>query len=727
MDLNISHYSNQELIQLLGLDTLTEDSVRMTIRYELSKYPENKDYQTFFNSIQERLLEDIKTRSINPEQKNIITRIVHIDSSHVPLHVENFSTDKFSFQLSDQINNVVSISLLSVEIPQSWYTFAYLKGNTRFVFYSYTKKREFSPYDDEGLTYYVRDSEEDEFGNITYTYTPISSYTMIGQDITDENDNVVYHSGDVIDSAGTLITTVYKKYVSYINGESVLSTDYIKYNLDKGYVTNDGSSLYSGYFKDVCENTFGQSGTDPAGYFTDSEGNIVNVSGMDVSGNLVDTSGNVLAYRYGMDEYGNMKDADGNIFVYHSAIRDTTYTNITDATGYFTDVCGNVLSTSGMDASGNILDESGNVVAYRRDASGNLLYDTDGRMLDASGNIIIFHSGMDSSGNLLDEFGNLLYTFVQNEPVSIFTNSLVENHYTLEIPDGNYTTITLLDKFKSLINVYDTTFDYTIVKHSGRVIFTSESSFKLLWHDASSTEPWLNLSYTNHHLGYYLGFNTDFTNSELLSSTDEEAAYVTNTGEIYHSFFSPTVMNFNGTRYIILDLNDFSSNRISNNIVLMNSLPRNKIFTNAPFKQDLPQVITGYNSTGVLTSNSTKNVRNAQINLVNNYAYTPSTGKQLIVRQASNLFAKIPLKRNAFLVYNKTSTDSNKDEVPELGYARHFCELTGSLQGNVREYLGPITLCNIEVALYDDKGFLLGLNGMHWSCSIVVKSIYQKK
>ena len=81
----------------------------------------------------------------------------------------------------------------------------------------------------------------------------------------------------------------------------------------------------------------------------------------------------------------------------------------------------------------------------------------------------------------------------------------------------------------------------------------------------------------------------------------------------------------------------------------------------------------------------------------------------------------------SFLVYNKDSTDDNKDEIPELGYARHFCELTGSLQGNIREYLGPITLLNIEVGLYDDKGFLLGLNGMNWSCSIIVKSIYQKK
>ena len=48
MDFNITHYSDQELVQLLGLDIVTEESVRMTIRDQLAKYPENQDLQVFF-------------------------------------------------------------------------------------------------------------------------------------------------------------------------------------------------------------------------------------------------------------------------------------------------------------------------------------------------------------------------------------------------------------------------------------------------------------------------------------------------------------------------------------------------------------------------------------------------------------------------------------------------------------------------------------------------------
>jgi hypothetical protein len=254
-----------------------------------------------------------------------------------------------------------------------------------------------------------------------------------------------------------------------------------------------------------------------------------------------------------------------------------------------------------------------------------------------------------------------------------------------------------------------------------------------MWHDSAGTIPLLNLTYTNYHLGFYLGFNTDITYADVFNPYEEEYPYIrkgrgmpdNDNTLIYHSKFSPHVLNVNGTRYIILELNDFSSNRISNNIVLMNALPRNKVVINDQLKQDLPQIRTGFNTTAILSG--TKNIRNAQLNVINNYSTPLPNGKQLIVRQASNLFAKIPLKRTAFLVYDAAIEDDNKDKVPELGYARHVAELAGAVQSNIREYLGPITLNNIEVSLYDDKGFLLGLNGMHWSCSIVVESIYQKK
>jgi len=43
----------------------------------------------------------------------------------------------------------------------------------------------------------------------------------------------------------------------------------------------------------------------------------------------------------------------------------------------------------------------------------------------------------------------------------------------------------------------------------------------------------------------------------------------------------------------------------------------------------------------------------------------------------------------------------------------------------VREYFGPVTLSMLEFSLHDDKGNILGLNHADWSCSLLVKCVYQ--
>jgi hypothetical protein len=676
MDLNISHYSDQELIQLLNLDVVTEESVRSTIRAQLSRHPENQALQTFFNAIQERLLDNLKTRSVNPDQKNIISRIIHVDSSHVPLYVENFTSDKFLFQLSDPIPNVTSISLLSVEIPQSWYTFSSLKGNTSCVYYYYTPTYTIYPYDVHGRPYY-------------------KDITVDGVAVNDLDNNLLVSGDYLLDANGHVIPTI-------------VSNPVYQYTItDEGYLKDhSGNTITTAY----------QIDTDAYGvelYLTDNQSNILyHVTTQEVFG--LDEDGSVILLR---DENGALRthvDESGN------PVR--TRRNVTNQGAY----------VDYMDAAGNLVFHVNHHGAVQNLDS---IYSEQGIVLEKTA------YRKHPLKLRVARYGDVTFTNAENVTTkidNIYTFIVKENTFAVTIPDGNYTIKTLLATLKRLLRqgvdgLADTTFDYTIVKHSGRVIFSSTFSFKIFWHDSTGAITLLNLTYTNHHLGYYVGFTTDITYASVLDAADAESPYVragrnmpsTDDTIMYHTGFSPSILNVNGTRYVTLELNDFSSNRISNNIVLMNALPRHKVVLPEVLKADLPQVLTGFNTTAILGGN--KNIRAAQLNLVNNYTVPPPPGRQLIARQASNLFAKIPLKRNAFLVYNPLSSDENKDEVPEVGYARHFCELAGSMQSNVREYLGPITLSSLEVGLYDDKGFLLGLNGMHWSCSIVVKSVYQKK
>jgi hypothetical protein len=80
--------------------------------------------------------------TINPNLKNIISRIVSVDSQYrsnvVPFSNNNvnapsFNTD-FNFDLSERLTNVLSIKLNSIQIPTSWYIFDDSLGNTCFKY-----------------------------------------------------------------------------------------------------------------------------------------------------------------------------------------------------------------------------------------------------------------------------------------------------------------------------------------------------------------------------------------------------------------------------------------------------------------------------------------------------------------------------------------------------------------------------------------------------------------
>jgi len=82
--------------------------------------------------------------TINPNLKNIISRIVSVNSQYrsniIPYTTSNlnspnsptFNTD-FTCDLSERLSNVVSMKLNSIQIPTSWYIFDDSLGNTCFI------------------------------------------------------------------------------------------------------------------------------------------------------------------------------------------------------------------------------------------------------------------------------------------------------------------------------------------------------------------------------------------------------------------------------------------------------------------------------------------------------------------------------------------------------------------------------------------------------------------
>ena len=79
---------------------------------------------------------DFSKDSLNPLLKQTIKRIISIDSQYRNSQTNSPSTN-FTFDLSEPLRDVVSLSLYSIQIPYTWYTvnsdfggnFFYLKGN----------------------------------------------------------------------------------------------------------------------------------------------------------------------------------------------------------------------------------------------------------------------------------------------------------------------------------------------------------------------------------------------------------------------------------------------------------------------------------------------------------------------------------------------------------------------------------------------------------------------
>jgi hypothetical protein len=107
------------------------------------------------------------------------------------------------------------------------------------------------------------------------------------------------------------------------------------------------------------------------------------------------------------------------------------------------------------------------------------------------------------------------------------------------------------------------------------------------------------------------------------------------------------------------------------------------------------------------------------INAINDQV---SVNQRSIGYDGSDTFAKIPFKKTD---WGKYDTAIGETILIDNGPCKLFVDASGPLQLQMREYFGPVNITTMTIGLYDDKGNVLGLNGMDWSCTLLVKCLYQ--
>lgn len=264
---------------------------------------------------------------------------------------------------------------------------------------------------------------------------------------------------------------------------------------------------------------------------------------------------------------------------------------------------------------------------------------------------------------------------------------------------------------------------WTAEKNS--VIYTVDTTSQLVFFDVNGLNCYLGkcdrptANYLNQTLGWYMGFR----DADIYASS-------TNIGE--------SIADFIGTKYIMLVVDDFNQNHVSNGLVSI-SEPANIVNMPNYYSRDmvntcLPPVlipdptinvattimmgnpVVEYNRTPQVTAasiaastNYPRSLTSAQIYTINEIHKNRNNNTNLKARAPTTpgILAMIPLKRTTFTM------------------GTMLTDFSGSLQESDRTYFGPVNIERLHIKLIDDKGNLLNLNGGDWCVTLIATCLYQ--
>lgn len=211
-----------------------------------------------------------------------------------------------------------------------------------------------------------------------------------------------------------------------------------------------------------------------------------------------------------------------------------------------------------------------------------------------------------------------------------------------------------------------------------------------------------------------------------------------------------SILDLNGTKYLILVIDDYNQNHVNNSLVSISQYSNNlKIpdyySTDVPYTCVTPaqlgnnlQQLVGESILQSVIDEQTTNVKNGlviggkyQQEYVSRQQVLPSAPRTLTQSQIytineinknnnnlTNYLSKAPTSSDILAILPvKTSTT--------IPIGSLLVELSGSLQDNVRTYFGPVNIDRMNVKLLDDKGNILNLNGNDWCVTLICECLYQ--
>ena len=199
-----------------------------------------------------------------------------------------------------------------------------------------------------------------------------------------------------------------------------------------------------------------------------------------------------------------------------------------------------------------------------------------------------------------------------------------------------------------------------------------------------------------------------------------------------------TPLNLNSSTSFSIILEDFKTNRVSNDIVTIINKKNEFLSLPSYIYPDLLHTCnkidnyTQYNNISQTTTNES-NIDNYLL-----HQYQTSTSYVQYIPSAPRMLTQAQMYSANEIIKN-----NNKKTVPFRSFAPTFSDLfalipldastiqTGNLflheklQANKRVYFGPVDIDRFTIKLLNDKGQLVNLNGADWSFTITAEILYQ--
>jgi hypothetical protein len=197
------------------------------------------------------------------------------------------------------------------------------------------------------------------------------------------------------------------------------------------------------------------------------------------------------------------------------------------------------------------------------------------------------------------------------------------------------------------------------------------------------------------------------------------------------------VVDLNGTKYLILVIDDYNQNRVNNGLVTITELS-GSLKMPSYYSPDMPFTCLpeGNSNLSSLTTNTNTNTDGLLIAGKYNNDYTKT---QIVLPSAPRTLTQSQLytineiqKNNHNLTNYRAKAPTTADVmavIPLKGISDStgtlLVDFSGSLQDIERTYFGPVNIDKLAVKLLDDKGNVLNLNGADWCITLQATCLYQ--